>query len=91
MKIKNALLVIMSLFAATLGVLLFVSCYGHYFSEDVEDFIVYGFFISFIVMVAYSFITGIFALVASLNNPDKIDIKYSLLTSMSECLIKSQF
>ena len=82
MKIKNALLVLMSLFAATLGVLLFVSCYGDYFSKEVENFIVYGFFISFIVMVAYSFITGIFALVTSLNNPDKIDIKSSLVTKI---------
>ena len=82
MKFKNALFVILSFISATLGVLLFVSCYGDYFSKDVQDFIVYGFFISFIVMVAYAFVTSIFALVSSINNPDKIDIKGSLVTKI---------
>ena len=81
MRFKNALFVILSFISATLGVLLFVSSKVT-FSESFEDFVVMGFFVSFIVMVAYAFVTGIISLVASINNPEKIDTKGSLVTKI---------
>ena len=81
MKFKNALFVILSFISATLGVLLFISS-KRTFSESFEDFVVMGFFVSFIVMVAYAFVTGIISLVASINNPEKIDTKGSLVTKI---------
>ena len=81
MKFKNALFVILSFISATLGVLLFISSKGT-FSESFKDFVVMGFFVSFIVRVEYAFVTGIISLVVSINNPEKIDTKGSLVTKI---------
>lgn len=80
--LKNAILVIMSFVAATLGVLLIVGVKTEAINGVDLAKLFKGYIITFVAMCIYSFFTGLISLGLSISSKRKIDFAGSLITKI---------
>lgn len=82
MKIKNAILVIMSFVATAIAIVFFVGASTGSIDNDTLTNLIFGYFITFVVMWVYAFISGIFSLVISVSSKKPANPKNALITKI---------
>ena len=82
MKIKNALLVIMSFVATAIAIVFFVGARTGSIDDDTLTNLIFAYFITFVVIWVYAFISGVVSLVFSISSKKPANAKNALIAKI---------